>query len=160
MVKQANLFHSSIAAMCIAAAIPVTGAHAENTEDTAKKWFKETYAVDYINGAENFWDHYADNVYFVTPDSAHVYAKDNLVPFLTKAYLDIWTANGLSKIELLKTKSTVLGDNTIGISGTWRLENDAGETVAHCKKPKFNYILDNTSGVWKIIAEFQAPCSD
>lgn len=131
---------------------------AHDIEDDAKVWFESTYAADYISGAENFFDHYSEYVYFVLPDEAHVYLKNDLIAFLEKHYLSIWSEKGLSQIELLEMKTTVLGPNTVNVRGKWKLENDIGESVAHCKRPVWNYVLNKTGDTWTVIAEVQATC--
>lgn len=152
--------HLGTVALAIAA-LPLTTApaFAHDIVAEAKAWFVDSYAADYISGAEDFFDHYADDVLLVTPDSAKVYDKNTtMIPFLNEEYLDDWSRNGLSHVELVHMEPTVLGPNTVAIAAEWKLLNDKGETVAHCDRPVWNYILNKQDRTWKVIGEVEASC--
>lgn len=151
-----HLMYFASASIALILQCPTAMAH--DIEEEAKVWFEGTYAADYISGAEDFFDHYSKYVYFVSPEEARLYEKDDLIAFLEKDYLSVWTSKGLSQIELLEMKTTALGPNTVNVRGKWKLENDIGESVAHCKRPAWNYILNKTGDTWVVIAEVQAAC--
>lgn len=151
-----NFIYCSPASIALLLQSPAAMAH--SVEEEAQIWFENSYAADYISGVENFFDHYSEYVYFVSPENAHVYRKDDLITFLDKDYLSTWAEKGLSQIELLEMKTTALGPNTVNIRAKWRLENDRGESVAHCRRPAWNYILNKRGGTWLVIAEVQAAC--
>lgn len=124
----------------------------------AADWYRQRYAVDFVQGSAGFFDHYVERILFVRGADARQLDHASFAAALEEIYTGPWTRAGWKRSELRRVETLALGPQTTLIMTRWAMLDDAGHAVTGCALPGWNYIVVQSGGTWKIAAEIEAPC--
>lgn len=124
----------------------------------AADWYRQRYAVDFVQGSAGFYDHYVDRILFVRGTDVQQLDHDAFAAALDEIYTGPWTRAGWKRSELRRVETLALGPRTTLIMTRWAMLDDAGHVVTGCALPGWNYIVVQSGDTWKIAAEIEAPC--
>lgn len=126
---------------------------------SAVDWYKNIYAVSYIEGDPNFYDHYMDQTYLGFGANVGYLGKSDLEAEMT-AYVDPWIKAGWEKTSLQAVDGVEINPSTVLLTARWSLKTADGQSVVDCALPGWSYVVIRNAETWRVLSEFETPCAD
>ena len=126
---------------------------------SAENWYEDIYAVGFVEGDPNFYDHYLDHIYLGFGNNVGYHTKESLETEIND-YISDWAAAGWEKSEFQSVEGAEIDPQTVMLTARWQIKTAAGEIVTTCETPGWIYIVVASDDTWRVISEFEAPCAD
>lgn len=154
-------FRWSVVVLAGASMIGV-GSAADTPEDSsalesAIDWYKNVYAMDFVEDDPNFYDHYADHVYLGFGKTVG-HLRNAGVQVEMGAYTQDWVDRGWANSELQSVEGIEIDARSALLTAYWRIEAADGATVTECDTPGWRYVVVKPEATWQVAAEFEAAC--
>lgn len=130
----------------------------ESVEADALAWFKNVYAKAFVEGHEDFLDHYAEPMHFVIGSDIRVLDREALGQVIDEVYVQPLVADGWMTSSLITVDVEALGPNSAKLTAAWALLDDAGRNVIGCEAPEWHYVVVHNGERWQIITEVEGGC--
>ncbi|MEO0399539.1 MAG: hypothetical protein AAF224_08990 [Pseudomonadota bacterium] len=148
---------SAIGAAMACTVFPSTAIAGDNAVLDAVDWYKNIYAVSFVENDPDFFSHYADYVFLGFGENVGYQENPNIEAEMS-AYIESWVEKGWTNSALQSVEGTAIDSKTVLLTSHWKITSADGESVTKCTMPGWKYIVVDTKAGWRIISEFEAPC--
>jgi hypothetical protein len=132
----------------------------ESVETAALAWFKDVYAKAFVEGHEDFLDHYAEPMHFVIGSDIRVLDREALGAVIDEVYVQPLAAEGWTTSALISVDVEALGPHSARFTAAWALLDDSGRNVIGCEAPEWHYVVVHNGERWQVITEVEGGCPD
>ncbi len=150
------------AAVAVASALTFASATASSDEKSATEsaidWYESVYAVSFVEGDPNFYDHYLDHIYLGFGGNVGYHSKQSLETEISE-YIAPWIQSGWEQSKLKSVEGVEIDANTVLLTARWSMETADGDAVTTCKLPGWRYVVAKSDATWRVLSEFEAPCA-
>lgn len=156
LLKTAGVFAASVVAFGIGYSTQAIAD--DDAVNSAIDWYEKAYAVSFIEGDADFYDHYLEPIYLGFSDTVGYQTKQSFEVALTD-YVQKWIDDGWETSALNSVEGVEIDPNTVLLTARWLLKTSNGEIVTKCQNPGWRYMVVRDETTWRIISEFEAPCT-